>query len=207
MKKVIAAILAVTALVLYAGGTASAANWPHAKLNRMASEIAGKPVSVHCEGDAWVWDDFAYGQLGIPGEYLDGFTYTNEAIVYLAPHQCERLHIAIETGYHDAGLAYVTASLLTLAHEASHQRNPYGTEAQTECAAMPLVVPLAVKHLGVPQTIPVKRVKRVWKRVGERRVRVSKVVTVRVTNPELKRMSQWVKTWHSILPAEYKAAC
>ena len=202
-----AALVAVAAIALVAATAATAKNWPLATLDQVATEVAGKPVAVYCEDDARPWDELAYGALGIPGEWLNGFTFPDEPVVYLSPHQCERLHMAIEVGYRDAGLGYATSALLTLAHEAMHQRNPALNESQTDCAAMPLVVPLAVKYLRVPATINVPRTVSSWKRVGKKRVRVSTVVHQSVTNPELARIAEWTSAYHRAKPAEYQGAC
>ena len=47
--------LACSAALLLTAGTASAENWSDARLDAVASHIAGKPVDVHCEDSWYVW--------------------------------------------------------------------------------------------------------------------------------------------------------
>ena len=202
----IAAVATVAIVALVAASTLTAANWPSATLDQIASEVAGKGVAVYCEDDQRPWDQFSYSNLGIPGAWLDGFAPIGGTVVYISPHQCERLHMGLELGYRDAGLAYVTSSIFTLAHEAAHSRG-IANEAQAECFSMPLVVPLAVRYFRVPETISVPRTVSSWKRVGKKRVRVSKVVYQTVANPEIARMGEWVSAWHKSRPAEYQGLC
>ncbi len=207
MRK-IGALLGVLVMGLALVSAATAGNWTLPQADAFASEIAGKPVQTYCESDWASWDQFAYSN-NIVGHHLLGMTWLDQPIVYVNPSVCEALHMAVDlgpAGYRDAGMAYYAQAILTLTHEAVHQRG-VEDEGQTECAALPLALPAAVKHLGLPATV--KQTKLVRQRVKVKGKWTTKLVqkTVTVPNPDLTRVDQWIKAYHASAPAEYKTVC
>jgi hypothetical protein len=194
---------------LAAGTAAQAANAPHPTFDALATEVAGHSTQVWCEDDPYDWDQLWYPQ-GVPGGYIQGFAPYGGNVVFVSPTICEALWATVDPGgpggYLDSGMSFFARALLVLIHEAEHAKGIVN-EAEAECAALPLVVPMAVKHFGVPQTIKQARVVSKWKKVGKKRVRVQVVQQVSVANPDLTRIAQWAKYWHDVLPAEYRGTC
>jgi hypothetical protein len=188
-------ILVATAFV---GTTsASASDWHLAKLDSVASSIAGHPVSVLCERSAATWVDVSRYQRG-EGDGLYGFTfapnitdpYGNVNVIYLNPTACETFHVYAANGWgkpgaaRDAGLHWLAGAALTLVHESVHQFG-YTDEGATECEAMRLMPQALPYYFGVPAKIKVHR----------RRVR----------NPMFSRLLAWTRYWHNGLAPEYQA--
>lgn len=207
MKKALL-ILAVLGASLAAVSTARAGDAPMSRLDAYASAIAGHRAHVWCEDNWGDWDDVAY-RAGIVGHYLDGFTDLAEPVVYINPSHCESLHVALETGpwgYLDAGLAPYAGAIAALAHEAVHQRG-IDDEAVTECTSMPLAVPTAVAHLGLPATYTTTKIVKVRKKVNGRWAMVSAAKRVVVKNPDVARIGRWIRAIHSSRPDEYLGGC
>jgi hypothetical protein len=214
MKKII--LVAVAALALAAPATA--ADRPHATLNAVSAEVAGKPVRVHCETSEVQWIGW---QLQF-GKILAGFTYLEQPVTYIAPDFCNTLHWSLQYGYREVGLVWLTGAVSVLVHEAVHQRG-IRDERVTECTAQPLIVPIMQKYFGLTATVPeiqqhvvteTRPVTRTVRRkiAGKwRRIRVTVFVsfervvteTVQVPNPDVVRAQQWVTGWHTALPPEY----
>jgi hypothetical protein len=207
VRRIVLGVATLTAALALAG-TATASEAPMPQLDAFASEVAGKPVHVWCEDDWAVWDQVAYSN-GIVGHYLGGFTNPAEPVVYVNPSVCEALQIGLVLGpfgYRHAGLAYYAQAILVLAHEAVHQRG-IDDEAQTECTALPLAVPMAAKHLRLPMTVSTTRIVKVRKKINGRWMLVPVQRTVRVANPDLPLLQQWITVWHRSTPAEYQVGC
>jgi hypothetical protein len=202
LKKLIAVV--VTGLALFTAGTASAAV-THPKLNAIASQFAGRPVSVSCELSDYDWDirDGWYG--------VYGFYYPPEADwVFLSPAACAPLLTALNAGIKDAGLSPLGLGLLVLLHESFHARG-FVNEAQTEaCAMRSLPEELSAFGIGPTKTVAIKQLRyRVHRRkVGKRviRFRTSRVVTVyrTVANDDHSRILDWAAQWHAEAPPEYQ---
>ena len=119
--KIVAAALMVLAALL-AVSPARAENQPHATLDAIATEAAGKPLAVWCESSVLDWDRMVYavsrGQR--IGAQSTGFTQLSAPIVYLAPDECGMLHFGLAHGYRETGLIPLVSAVLTLLHEATH---------------------------------------------------------------------------------------
>ena len=206
-----AVLAAVVVGLAFGTGVASAGNWSHPTLDAVASEVAGKPVSVWCETHWSEWihlgDDF-----GEDWSFLDGFTVLSQPIIFISPSHCLTLHAILDR--EDVGSFLAASSLLTLAHEAVHQRG-IQNEGETDCTALPLVPGLATRHLGIPATISESRTSSRWKRVtrvvqGKRvtvRVRVTTVTYATVPNPYLARLADAALRYHRAAPPEYQGNC
>jgi hypothetical protein len=211
MRKITAILVALAAGLVLAA-TATAGDSPMPQLDAFASEIAGKPVHVWCETDWAAWDQVAYGGLigsAVPGHYLGGFTDLAQPVVYINPAHCEAFQLALTIGpfgYYDVGLAYYANALLVLSHEAVHQRG-ISDEAQTECTALPLGIPMAIKHLGLPAVVKRTKVVKVRKKIGKRFFVVPVTRTVSVANPDLARLQNWIALWHKTTPPQYQVGC
>jgi hypothetical protein len=189
------------------------ANAPHQSFDAVASEVAGKPVVVHCEDDADAWQQMvrATFEPDPRSDLVVGFTQPSRSnIVYLSPRVCLSLHDALTSGVEAAGLKPFALGLQILAHEAVHQAGVVD-EAETECRSLPLVLPLAVKYFGLKEKIVQRRIvlKTRNYRVASKiiKLRVPTVVSVAVANPQVSKLQTWVNYWHMAKPANYQGGC
>ena len=155
MKKLVTAVAVVVSLAV--AGSASAAResgpdeaskqlWHMTWLDQAASEIAGFPVTVNASDSVDEWNALLDGD----GEYVAGFTF-----VYALPSTLlyNRWDGHYYSAYHDVFLRpsiyatfhtdmakanpYDTAeALLTLDHEAQHQRLHSGDESRVNACAL-----------------------------------------------------------------------
>jgi hypothetical protein len=206
------AVLAITlALALASVAAANAANTPHLTLDAVASEVAGKPVSVHCETNEAQWINWELQANAV----LHGFTYISSPVVYIAPHHCNTLRFALTYGYREVGITWLSDAVATVVHEAVHQRG-IRDECQTEKIAMSLTMSIAERHFGLTQTVPqtqhyTKTVTKVMRRKIAGKWRLVRVPTqvavsesVEMPNPDYARFQQWMMAWHNSLPAQYQ---
>jgi hypothetical protein len=110
-------------------------------LERVASFIAGKPATIYCARTTAGWSAYTvpiYGDVNI-----NGTTYPGSSETLLAPPVCANLAAPRRTAPY-----LLAASILTLTHEAIHQRGE-ADEGRTECAAMHEMPRVAVKFFGV----------------------------------------------------------
>lgn len=204
-----AVIAAVIALAIPATGAAE--NLAHPTLDAVATAVAGKPVSVYCETDWFVWIK-AFESVGENGGNVNGFTNLETPIVFVSPRQCETLHAMLE-GW-DVGAYYASSALLTLVHEAVHQRG-ITDEGVTDCTAIPLVQGIATNSFKIPATVSQTYLVPVSKQVVFRvnGKRVVKTVTTQakrtrvVANPWLTELAAEVLAWHKSKPPEYQGGC
>jgi hypothetical protein len=208
MKKLL--VLAVLAAAIQAG-VANAENQSNPVFDQIATEVAGKPVTVHCEDDWYPWIK-AFEEEGLNGTGVTGFTFLEEAVVFVSPRQCETLW-----ALHDrqsVGTYYAASAIFTLAHEAVHQRG-IADEGLTDCTALPLVPGLAVKYFGITQTMTerylvpktIKRTVTVAKKKKTVTVRTNVPATRTVPNPWFEQLKQDTVKWHKAKPAEYQGTC
>jgi hypothetical protein len=200
-------VVALIALALAGASAATAADWHLARLDAVASSVAGHPVSVYCEGSRAEWVDVER-HMGFDGDSLAGFTFNpgvddpfgNLNMVYIEPSACEALHVYSAMGWgaigaaNDAGLRPLGTAGLTLVHEAVHQRG-VSDEGQTECAAYRMMPTLWTSQFGVKPKIWT------WARVGRRMVHRF------VANPTYTRLMAWTKADHNSLPSQYRTVC
>lgn len=207
MKKV----LLLVALMGVGAGSAGAANLPNPVFDQIASEVAGKPVSVYCETDWFVWIK-AFESIGVNGGGINGFTNLSTPTVFVSPRQCETLWAL--HARENVGTYYAASAVFTLAHEAVHQRG-ITDEGVTDCTAMPLVAGIAVRYFGiaefvtqtylVPKTI--KRTVVVGKKKKTITVRTMEQATRQVPNPWFEQFKADTLRWHKAKPAEYQGSC
>lgn len=146
--------LAVIGAALLIAPAAHADNSPHPVLDAVATAVAGKPVTVYCENSWYDWIMF-FADQGIDGSGINGFTSLSRPVVYVSPRQCETLHALINR--EDVGTYYAATALLTLVHEAVHQRG-VADEGMADCTALPLVPQLAASHFTIPATVAAQRI-------------------------------------------------
>ena len=177
------------------------------QLDSAASDVAGHPVTVECVFAASLW----LSEVGssVDGSFIDGFTTPGaETTIHLGPAPCDALY-GLTTG-DDVGAVEAARGLLTLAHEAVHQRG-VTDEGVTDCTALPLVPGLATKVFGIPATVvqTVTATRTIVGRIGKRskRVRVSYVKTVGVPNPYLAALAADAERWHRLHLAAYQGTC
>lgn len=207
-------LISVVFAVLALAPVASASDWHDNTLDAAASSIAGHTVPVYCE-DSWIeWYNVFRADQNVAG-----FTNPSRSPwIYVSPSQCSSLHALVN--HEDVGTFYAATSLLTLAHEAVHQRGGEfanctsansGCEGRTECAAIPLVPTLVTQFFGIPPTVTEQYTVPVIKKrkVGKRVIRyTTTVVRYRsVSNPWLARLATDVQRWHQIKPDVYRAFC
>jgi hypothetical protein len=194
---VLSSLVVVGALMMTT--TASAADWHLAKLDSVASSIAGHPVSVYCDSSQAEWVDVSRATSGA-GDGLLGFTYGPNAVdpfgnsntIYLNPTACTTFQTYAANGWgttlaaRDAGMYWLGGAALTLVHESIHQSGN-ADEGQTECAAIKQLPTDLSTLFGVPTTITVH---------GSR-----------VANPTYNRLLGWANFWHKSTPPQYQAVC
>lgn len=149
MRVCVAAVCAV----LFAAPAAIAGNSPHPTLDAVATAVAGKPVTVHCENSWYDWIVF-FADQGIDGGGINGFTSMSRPVVFVSPRQCETLHALINREV--VGTYYAASALLTLIHESVHQRG-IRDEGLADCTALPLVPQFAASHFSVAPTVAAQR--------------------------------------------------
>ena len=205
MKKRIV-VVALIALALASASAATAADWHLARLDAVASSVAGHSVSVYCEDSRAEWVDIERA-LGSDGDSIAGFMWGpgedpigNVDTVYIEPSACRALHVYSANGWgttrgaNDAGLLPLGMAGLTLVHEAVHQRG-IDDEGQTECTAYQMMPKLWTSQFGVKPKIWT------WRKMGKRMVHRF------VANPTYTRLMTWTQADHNGLPAEYRTGC
>jgi hypothetical protein len=153
LRRFLTAVLAVCALAFTASATAG--NWQDGKLDQIASSVAQRPVSVWCESSEsdWIHTGDHFGQNW---DSLFGFTSLTTPVVYVNPRECATLHALV--GGEDVGSYWGSIAMLTLIHEATHQRLSSGDEALVECSALKLLPTVAQAGFSVPTTVAQKYV-------------------------------------------------
>jgi hypothetical protein len=190
----LATAFAVAATALAA--TASASNAPDARLDQLATKVAGHPVSVWCESS---WQDWVDVERLLPGSPdLYGFTIpTHSNVVYLQPTVCETLHVLLANNYYDTGDYWTAIAIHTLVHESLHQKG-FADEGATDCAA--LALDPSVDAQFVPETYTSSK----WVRMKKRLVRRK----VTAANPDFARLVSWQHWFHNnAFPPEYRGGC
>jgi len=208
MKKSI--VLAVLAVAIHAG-VANAENQSNSVFDQIATDVAGKPVTVYCEDDWYPWIK-SFEEDGLNGTYVTGFTFPDTPIVFVSPRQCETLWALHER--QSVGTYYAASAIFTLAHEAVHQRG-IADEGLTDCTALPLVAGLAVKYFGITETVTerylvpktIKRTVTVAKKKKTVTVRTTVQATRTVPNPWFQQLKVDTLRWHKAKPAEYQGTC
>ena len=112
------------------------------------------------------------------------------------------------------GTYYAASAIVTLAHEAVHQRG-IADEGLTDCTALPLVAGLAVKYFGITETVTerylvpktIKRTVTVAKKKKTVTVRTTVQATRTVPNPWFQQLKVDTVSWHKAKPAEYQGNC
>ena len=201
------ALACAAALVM--AGTASAENWKDARLDAVASHIAGKPVQVHCEDSWYEWINSGE-QQDEDWSVLLGLTYLSEPLVYINPDGCETLHALLELGPRAVGVYHAAGAVQTLVHEAVHQRG-ITDEGDTDCTALSLVDDVAVRHFGykrterVPYTVTTTTKRKVngrWTTIRSTAVRYRQQ-----PSQTLKDFHTMAVGWHKAAPPEYQGNC
>lgn len=184
-RALLVALVLVLALLLVA--SARAGNAPDLRLDAAATEIAGHPVSVHCEAEPAAWAEIVAANFpGTPfsPDRLQGFAPYGGSVVYLSPANCLTLRAELKAEPPAGLLRFTGEALMTLLHESIHARGVVD-EHSTDCAALGLLRHYAVNLLLIPERVYVSklvpRVKRV--KVKGRWVRRTVRVRVRVLVP------------------------
>ncbi|HXG76859.1 MAG TPA: hypothetical protein VNJ53_09845 [Gaiellaceae bacterium] len=208
MRAIACLVTVVSSLVL--AGTATAADWPDGRLDAVATAIAGHPVHVFCEADQGAWNAHFYNRGQAPWSVF-GFTSLGSPVVYMSPDVCLHLHLLLDFGWLEGGIAKSALAVMTLTHEAIHQRG-IGDERETQCLTLQLVGQVAQEYFGLSPTVTVQQPtivtkSKVVRRKGQRIVvtyRTTELRSVEVANPAVQRFDEWVLAWHRTLPAPYQ---
>ncbi|MBA2726516.1 MAG: hypothetical protein H0U53_11040 [Actinobacteria bacterium] len=187
MTRILTAIVAVCIMLASVAQSAQAADSPSPYLNEIASAVAGKNVTVHCETNTAAWNfhiiDITEGEMR--GAEVHGYAYANGKRAFISPQACLPLRAALKVRV-NASTAYAfSLGLLTLVHESLHLRGMVD-EGMTECMAFRLA-PELLNAFGVPAKITVNG--------------------TRVANPMVKRIKTYLSLAHESLPAEYLTVC
>jgi hypothetical protein len=199
LSALIAATLAACAFsAAVSPAPASAQNQPNAKLDAVAADVAGHRSTVWCETSWPDWlatvarEDPSSGEIAAEG--VNGFTVIEKPVVYVSPRQCETLSAAIEFGHRQVGSYYLASAMLTLVHEAVHQRGVLD-EGVADCTALALLPRVATRFFGYNAT------SRVVVRVHGRLVRRT------VADSALADLLRFASAWHRSKPAAYQGRC
>lgn len=147
-----AMILFLSAFFLIIADAAFGKNNPRPTFDAAASYIAGKPVSVYCEDDQIIWDDYLWNDWSLIGSQVNGYTKPwAEQVTYLSPRVCLTLLLYLENDWRDAIL--FGRALHTFIHEAVHLRgNGIYDEHLTDCITLTKVREVAMKFFKVPES-------------------------------------------------------
>lgn len=129
----------------YWGGTTQAAN-----ISNLASQMAGKPIIVHCVNLKSV------GMFGYTEQHQDGSFNPD---IYLSTDTCVGIH-ALKA--HRVFSVYQEANALeTLLHEANHIRLSTNNESLVECEAM-LKMPFWLVRLHYSGALRARMMQQAW---------------------------------------------
>lgn len=202
MKKII--LVMIIALLLPVA--AQAANRPDNRLDVAASALAGHPVEVWCE-DTWSsWILTGFQLFNQDWSFLAGFTFAGDNTIFVSPRACETLHALLNYGPNRVGSYYASSAVLTLVHEAMHQRG-ISNEGEADCNALNLIRSAGVSYFGYRVQEQQQYVARVVKRVKGKRVVTPVVRTRLVPSPTLAQFYNDAVSWHRSKPAEYQGNC
>jgi hypothetical protein len=194
---IVATLCAFLLAAAIAPAPAFAANRSSARLDAVAADVAGHPVTVWCETSWASWLTTVAAEdpgSGVAAEDVNGFTTMDRPVVYVSPRQCETLSAATEFGHQRVGSYYLASAMLTLVHEAVHQRG-VTDEGVTDCTALSLLPRVATRFFGYHATA------RVTVRSHGRLVQRT------VTDPALTDLLAFAKGWHRSKPAAYQGRC
>lgn len=190
--------LLVPASQARAENTGLQSNQPLFVLDSIATEVSGKPQSVHCESEELEWRRITSAVTSFDPALVTAWTQPARPVIYLSPRACHALRTSYEYDLETAGVREFALSLLALAHEGIHQKG-VTNEAETECQAVPLVKPLAIKYFKIPA-----------KTAKFTPTKIRGIRTYRKTlvdNPVFDKLGFWVNYWKSIKPPAYQGAC
>lgn len=189
--KALVVILAALSLV----PASLAADTPTPKLDEIASVVAGKAVTVHCEIDDAEWNarivEVSKGLL--QGYEVDGYAFPNTTRLFLAPQACRPLLAALEVRVNFTTAYEFSVGLVTLIHEATHLRGLLG-EGEADCEAV-REAPSYIDDFGIPAKTTLRRVVR------------GIVVYTRIANPLIARLKANFKRVHDLRPPAYQGTC
>ena len=171
-----AAILGLVALAFAATAATASATLQHdPRLDAVATDVAGFPLTVYGEDDPAAWAaDAAGGASSDP----TGFTYLDRPVVYLSPPMWAALESVEGSGVTLPFSIDVPLAILTLIHESDHQRLHSADEGRVEACAIAAFPSVLSRDFGIPATVTTTRRRVVYSR---RRVKVhGRYVTRRV---------------------------
>jgi hypothetical protein len=182
----IGVVFVVAAFTLAFVKNAESANQPHWKLDAIASDVAIKPVNVHCENSLVTWVEMIRRDAPkADPTWVQGYTFLSRPIIYIGPTLCETFYQTVKYGWKAAGPLPLAKAVMILAHEAVHQRG-IRDEALTQCLARKTTRNIFIRHFGIPAKI--------------------KVAGKLVVNPDLTRVQNFVTVWHNTMPPSYRNA-
>lgn len=164
-------LLATVVAFFTLAGPASAANkqiWHASPLDPIASEIAGFPLQVITSDNVTEWNaidgyEGPYTVLGFtainatPSSWIynpyDGYRYGLYRTVWLNPEIDATFGTIVTSGINDSSNPYAVAkALMTLDHEAQHQRLHSGDESRVNACALADLPRLLNTRFNVPST-------------------------------------------------------
>lgn len=203
------ALLAALVAALCFAASASAGDWSDARLDVIATAVAGVPTHVYCENDFAEWDSISVNIVHSLPEALYGFTYptVSTANVYMQPHICQSLHVALTYGPEEVGAYWFSLAAHVLDHEAMHKRLRSFDEGLVDCSALSTDPQVLRDYWHIPATVPQTYVSSKIVRRHGKRVRVPVLRTTQVANPFLAHVFAWDQAWHKSLPQQYQGTC
>ncbi len=179
-------LVVVTFLALLFCPAAQSAH-PNSRLNSLASEIAGRPVTATCYDNPREW--VAVEQANHVTYDADAFSY-QDGRTFLSPLVCDTLEALMNYPAAQVGAYWASRAIKVFIHEAEHQTGLVD-EHLTDCAAISLL-PKYAPVFGFPQKITQVS----YVRSGKLYKRVTKLTV----NPAYTSLLQWANYWHSITP-------
>lgn len=197
MVKTLIALMIFWIVVFCIAVSAAQGAYGDPRLDAVATQVAGHPVTVACGSGATEWAD-SERAAGLTFE-TDGYTFIGrDNIVHLSPVICDTLTQDFKLGPTAVGDYANGRAIKVLLHEATHQAG-FVDEGATDCRALSLVKQYA-PSFGYTKTVTKTTYVKV--RDGHYK-RVTKVVP----NPALASLYTWAMYWHRLTPASYQVGC
>ncbi len=131
------------------------------RLDAVASDVAGFPVTVNGEDDPAAWQTTLVTRGDDPR--ADAFTNIAQPVIYLGPYDWTAL-AAIETAgltHDDYGPNVEASAILALIHEATHQRLQSLDEGRVNACALAMFPDVIVRDFDIAPTVTQAQVRTV----------------------------------------------
>jgi hypothetical protein len=148
---VLQAAAAAPTVAATASGNPPAGFVRRTQLERIATEIAGRPVELFCARNLGAWSDFFWVAGGVEATVIDedGLTQPALGTLYLPSDTCRSLLDRLSG--RPLSLEATATAILALVHESEHLAG-ISNESTADCTALPLVPIVAIEHFHYAST-------------------------------------------------------